>query len=191
MSLTQSARGIFCADKHHRERSHRFLLYLEIPEWLICEISKRESNIPASAAALAECWDEEECRLLCQWCSKRPIGTQRGVRRPKQWDAAAAHSWECLLPAKQCKRDQNSLAVCSSFIKRRHFACITSAAPRTLFSEAALASGIRVCKSIARARSYRNSRVCEHTSFSHVSVCVSAVYVCMWIWREFLGSLLT
>jgi hypothetical protein len=168
-----------------RERSRRFLLYLEIPEWLICEISKRESNIPASAAGRVR--DEEECRLLCQWCSKRPIGTQRGVRRPKQWDAAAAHSWECLLPAKQCKRDQNSLAVCSSFIKRRHFACITSAAPRTLFSEAALASGIRLCKSILLcARSahqhqlYRNSRVCEHTSFSHVSVCVSAVcvYIC-------------
>jgi hypothetical protein len=103
-----------------------------------------------------------------------------------------AHSWECLLPAKQCKRDQNSLAVCSSFIKRRHFACITSAAPRTLFSEAALAaSGIRVCKSIARPhhqrrrhRLYRNSRVCEHTSFSHVCVWFGRVCVCVFVYVD-------
>jgi hypothetical protein len=90
------------------------------------------------------------------------------------------------LPAKQCKRDQNSLAVCSSFIKRRHFACITSAAPRTLFSEAALASGIRVCKSIARARSttptyrsYRNSRECVNTHHFRMSLCVFRPYMCV------------
>lgn len=113
-------------------------------------------------------------------CLKRAIGTER--RAETIWDARGTLSWERLLPAKQCKRDQNSLAVCSSFIKRRHFACITSAAPRTLFSEAALA-GIHAAafaNQLLAGSTTLESRVCEHTSFSHVSACVCGYDVSFW-----------